>query len=157
VPFLIRVLKIEARGRSPTRGDFPLGSVGLTVSDAGALVLVETVAKFQHRFDNTSDRADSIWEHIHYEFMTRVRSGELPFADGRGAAALQKRWNTELGEFRLWCATANRAVQLSGVPADQVEELVTAHFRVTTPLLHSQWCDWPPNNYARQLRHRQVS
>ena len=75
------------------------------MTDAGVLILVESVAKFQHRFDNTSDKADAVWQHMHAHFMKSVTKGELPESDGRSAAALQKRWNTELGEFRLWCAT----------------------------------------------------
>ena len=105
------------------------------MTDAGVLILVESVAKFQHRFDNTSDKADAVWQHVHAHFMKSVTKGELPESDGRSAAALQKRWNTELGEFRLWCATANRTVQLSGVPADAVEEMVKAHYRPSTSLL----------------------
>jgi hypothetical protein len=46
--------------------------------------------------------------------------------------ALQKRFSNELGEFRLWCSIANRAIELSGVPAEEVEEKVGAHYRVTT-------------------------
>ena len=33
----------------------------------------------------------------------------------------------ELGEFRLWTATANRAVELSGVPRDEVCLTLSSH------------------------------
>ena len=35
----------------------------------------------------------------------------------------------ELAEFRLWVGTAERAMELSGVPADEIEERVTSHYR----------------------------
>ena len=38
------------------------------------------------------------------------------------------------GEAKLWAAKGQRAVSLSGVPADQVEDLVTEHYNITTPL-----------------------
>ena len=104
------------------------------MSDAGAMMLVEIRLSYQSRFDNTSDRADTIWAHIHSDFMKKVNDGDLPQSDGRNVQALEKRFQTELGEFRLWAAQANRAVSYSGVPADQVEELVRTHYRVTTPL-----------------------
>ena len=50
---------------------------------------------------------------------------------------LMKRYTVELGEFSLWCAVANRAMELSGVPADEVEERVRAHWRPTTPNFRS--------------------
>ena len=104
------------------------------MSDAGAMMLVEIRLSYQSRFDNTSDKADAIWAHIHSDFMKKVHDGDLPQSDGRNVQALEKRFQTELGEFRLWAAQANRAVSYSGVPADQVEELVRNHYRVTTPL-----------------------
>jgi hypothetical protein len=104
------------------------------MSDAGAMMLVEIRLSYQSRFDNTSDKADAIWAHIHSDFMKKVNDGDLPQSDARNVQALEKRFQTELGEFRLWAAQANRAVSYSGVPADQVEELVRNHYRVTTPL-----------------------
>ena len=102
------------------------------MTEAGLICLVEVRIKFQHRFDNSSDKSDSIWEHVRVDFMKHVNSGALPPSDGRSTAALTKIFQRELGEFRLWNAIANRAVQLSGVPADRVEEDVKAHYRSTT-------------------------
>ena len=107
------------------------------MSEAGAMQLVTIRLKYQSRFDNTTDKADAIWAHIHDEFIQLVEKGDLPSTDGRSAQALQTRFNTELGEFRLWAATANRAVELSGVPADEVEEKVRAHWRPTTSLFRN--------------------
>ena len=104
------------------------------MTDAGAMQLVTIRLKYQYRFDNRSDKADAIWAHIHDEFMKLVEDGTLQQTDGRSAQALEKRFNTELGEFRLWSSTANKAVEFSGVPADQVEEMVRAHWRPTTSL-----------------------
>lgn len=42
------------------------------------------------------------------------------------------RFSRELGSFRQWCEIADRAMKESGVPADEVEERVTAHRRPTT-------------------------
>ena len=102
------------------------------MTEQGLMALVEVRIKYQHRFDNSSDKSDSIWEHVRVDFMRRVASGALPPTDGRSTAALTKIFQRELGEFRLWNAIANRAVQLSGVPADRVEEDVKAHYRSTT-------------------------
>ena len=104
------------------------------MSEAGAMQLVSIRLSYQESFDNSSDKADKIWEHIHDDFMKRVDDGNLPPGDGRSQTALEKRFTTELGEFRLWAATANRAIELSGVPADEVEEKVRAHYRPTTNL-----------------------
>ena len=104
------------------------------MSEAGVMQLVSIRLSYQSRFDNSSDTADNIWATVHGEFMKLVDDGELPKGDGRSAQALEKRWSTELGEFRLWAATANRAVEHSGVPADEVEEKVRAHYRPTTSL-----------------------
>jgi hypothetical protein len=104
------------------------------MTEAAAMQLVTIRLKYQYRFDNRSDKADAIWAHIHDDFMKLVEDGTLPQTDGRSAQALEKRFNTELGEFRLWSSTANKAVEFSGVPADQVEEMVRAHWRPTTSL-----------------------
>jgi hypothetical protein len=104
------------------------------MSDAGVMMLVQIRLSYQSRFDNRSDNTDSIWAHIHNDFMKKVTEGDLPHSDGRNVQALEKRFHTELGEFRLWAAKANRAVTYSGVPADKVEEEVKEHYRNTTSL-----------------------
>ena len=48
------------------------------------------------------------------------------------------------GSFRLWCATANRAIEQSGVPADEVEERVRLNYRPTTPIFRRNgWMERP--------------
>jgi len=48
---------------------------------------------------------------------------------------LAYRYDDELGEFRRWCQVADKAVKLSGVSADEVEEKVEAHRRLVARLL----------------------
>ena len=79
------------------------------MSEAGVMQLVTIRLSYQSRFDNQSDKADKIWEHIHNEFMKLVDDGDLPSGDGRNQTALEKRFNTELGEFRLWSARPRTA------------------------------------------------
>ena len=104
------------------------------MSDAGLLIMVEQRLKLQGRFDNSSDTSDNIWKRIHHLVEAAVKKDELPRADLRGQKALEKRYSTEWGEFKLWCAKATRAISFSGVTADEVEDKVKEHYRVTTPL-----------------------
>ena len=104
------------------------------LTEAAQLLLVELVMKKESRFTNTSDTADAVWAEIHSEWSRAVERGELAAADARSVDALRARYKTELGEFRLWCAVANRAMQESGVQADEVEEKVTQHWRPTTTI-----------------------
>ena len=104
------------------------------MSDAGLLMMVEQRLKLQGRFDNSSDTSDNIWKRIHHLVEAAVKKDELPRADLRGQKALEKRYSTEWGEFKLWCAKATRAISFSGVTADEVEDKVKEHYRVTTPL-----------------------
>ena len=61
-----------------------------------------------------------------------IKDGALPQSDSRSCKAMEKRYATEWGEFQLWCARANRAVQFSGVSAAEVEEHVKEHYQPTT-------------------------
>ena len=136
------------------------------LTELGVLKLVEVRIGYDKRFDNTSDKAESVWAHVAKDYNALVDKAVLPDSDRRAfsspspsssssstpsspcrreVAALQKRWSHELGEFRLWCATANRAVQLSGVPADEVEEMVAAHRRPTTSLFRRLASCSPPS------------
>ena len=72
--------------------------------------------KYQSCFDNSSDTADKIWPHIYEEYIKLVEKGELPASDRISLLTFKKRWSHELGEFRLWCAKANRSILWSGVP-----------------------------------------
>ena len=87
------------------------------LSDAGVLRLIEIRLSFQPRFDNSSDKSDDIWKHVCEDFHKEVQQGLLPKSDARSVEACKKRFALELGEFRLWSATANRATKLSGVHA----------------------------------------
>ena len=105
------------------------------MSDAGVLLLVELrCSKYEKKFTNTTDTAESIWRHIHADFERAVQQGVLPPGDSRSMEALKKRFNVELGEFRQWCSVASRAIELSGVPAELVLEKVEAHQRPSTAL-----------------------
>jgi len=136
------------------------------LTELGVIKLVEVRIGYDKRFDNTSDKAESVWAHVAKDYNALVDKAVLPDSDRRAlsspspsssssstpsspcrreVAALQKRWSHELGEFRLWCATANRAVQLSGVPADEVEEMVAAHRRPTTSLFRRLASCSPPS------------
>ena len=103
-----------------------------TLTDLGSISMVQLRIKMQPRFDNSSDTSDAAWAHVHAAFLKLVEDGTLPEHDRISVAALKRRWTLEYGEFKMWCATANRAVEQSGVPRDQVEELVKAHYRCTT-------------------------
>ena len=104
------------------------------MSDAGLLFLVEQRLKLQSRFENSSDTSEAIWKRIHHLVEAAVNKDDLPRADLRSQKALEKRYATEWGEFKLWCAKATRAITFSGVPADEVEDKVKEHYRVSTPL-----------------------
>ena len=113
------------------------------MTEAGAMQLVTIRLKYRSRFDNRSDKANAICTHVHDEFMKLVEKGDLQQTDGRSSRALEKRFNIELNEFRLWASAANRAVAFSGVLPAEVEEKVRAHWRSTTCLfrkyLIAQW------------------
>ena len=111
-----------------------------SMTEAGAIQLVTICLKYHSRFDNR------ISTHIHDEFTRLVEDGDLQQRDGRSAQALEKRFNIELSAFRLWASAANRAVALSGVPADGVEEKVRAHWRPTTGLFHKSFYAQMPHN-----------
>ena len=101
------------------------------MSDAGLLMMVEKRLKLQGRFDNSSDTSENIWKRIHHFIEEAVNKDDLPRGDLRSQKALEKRYATEWGEFKLWCAKATRAITFSGVPADEVEDKVKEHQRVT--------------------------
>ena len=113
------------------------------MTEAGAMQLVTIRLKYRLRFDNRSDKANAICTHVHDEFMKLVEKGDLQQTDGRSSRALEKRFNIELNEFRLWACAANRAVAFSGVLPAEVEEKVRAHWRSTACLfrkyLIAQW------------------
>ena len=90
------------------------------LSEYGLISLVELRIKYQSRFDNTSDTGDKVWEHVLRDYNALVGRGELPKSDELTLAGIKRHWSNELGSFRLWCDSANRAVTLSGVPTEQV-------------------------------------
>ena len=125
---------VEAAAAAKAAAAAERDEVARHMSDAGVLVLVESRLKLQHRIDNSSDTSDAVWSRVHYMMESAIQRGDLPTGDGRSAKALEKRYSTEWGEFRLWCARAQRAVSYSGVPADEVEEKVKEHYRISTAL-----------------------
>jgi len=107
--------------------------VAKNFSDSAACELCELRCQVQHKVDNTSDTVDSIWKKdIWPKYNALINTGVLSASEARSVEALQKRYTTEFKEFKLWSAKANRAVTLSGVPADMVEEQVLEHQRPTT-------------------------
>ena len=97
------------------------------LSDAALMLIVELRIRFQPKFDNSSDTAVNIWPHIHAEYLKKITDGTLAGSDRISSAQLQRRWSLELGKFRLWCSVANRAMTLSGVTRDKVEDDVSVH------------------------------
>ena len=63
------------------------------LSEAGSIKVVElwVSPKYQARLNNTSDTVQSVFDHIHADFVKAVRKGELPSTDERSAAALRKK------------------------------------------------------------------
>jgi hypothetical protein len=103
-------------------------------SDAGLMFMVETRLRLQHRMDNSSDKTEQVWKRVVHAVSMAASKGDLPATDVRSEKATEKRYQLEYGEFKLWCARAQRAVNLSGVRADEVEDQVKEHYRPTTPL-----------------------
>ena len=56
------------------------------LSEAGQIMLCELRGKYSKQMDNTSDKVDSVWAHIHADFMKHVKSGDLPASDERSTA-----------------------------------------------------------------------
>eukprot|EP00966_Prymnesium_polylepis_P306054 7072553-Prymnesium_polylepis.1 len=108
--------------------------VNRAFSEAGVMLMVEARLKLQHRIDNSSDKTDQVWKRVVYAVSQSVAKGDLPTSDLRSEKATEIKYKKEYGEFKLWCARAQRAVSYSGVPAEDVEEKVQEHHRPTTPL-----------------------
>jgi hypothetical protein len=113
-------------------------------SAAGVLALVEIRLSLESEFEKGAAKHKVLWEKVKDRFDALIALHDLPASDGRSAEALKTRWSLELGEFRLWCDKARRAIQYSGVPADQVEERVTEHWRPTSALFRKANYDGRP-------------
>ena len=61
------------------------------MSDAGAELLVDLKMKYESKFNNNSDKVESVWEHLHADFIAAVRDGRLPPGDERSLASLKTR------------------------------------------------------------------
>jgi hypothetical protein len=112
------------------------------IGDASLLTLTELRLKKDSEFDNTVDRSDAIWARILAEYNAKCTCNELPIDDKiETIAGARRRFDREMGEFRQWAQMANRAVTESGVPADEVEDKVKTHYRITTSLFikHGWW------------------
>jgi hypothetical protein len=91
------------------------------LSDAAAIHLVTLRIKHDKHITDTVEKNDKVWDkHIHPEYMAAVTSGQLQPSDERTVEGLKTRWGTELAEFCMWAAVANRAHELSGVPRDEL-------------------------------------
>ena len=105
------------------------------MTEAGLMLFVETRIGFQPKFDNSSDTAAAVWEAVVAKFKAAARRDELPANDyNRGVEAYKRIWSKMWGEAKLWSAKAQRAISLSGVPAEEVEEKVTEFYNCTTML-----------------------
>ena len=58
------------------------------------------------------------------------------YPNTRAAFRFTSRFDGEWGEFKLWCTVAQRAIEDSGVPADEVEEKVEKHRRCARSLIY---------------------
>ena len=92
------------------------------LTEYALITLVQQRLKYQSKFDNSSDTADAAWQHVHAAYNKVVSEQDGGAAtDTLSVSQLKRRWNLEYGEFKLWCDVANRAIQLSGVPRDEVD------------------------------------
>ena len=105
------------------------------LSEAAVILLVELRMKHDKHITDTVEKNDSVWEgRILPEYSKAIEEGVLAESDKRTVQGLKSRFDTELGEFRLWCHVANKAHELSGVPRDDLIERVSAHRRPTTSI-----------------------
>ena len=132
-----------AAAREAARADREQATRAMT--HEGIMLLVDIRIGYQPRFDISADNSNAIWERIHHDFQHKARASLLPASDfDRGVSALKSLWAKYYGEAKLWSAKAQRAVSLSGVPADEVEEKVVEHYNVTTTLfLKAGMCNRP--------------
>jgi len=103
--------------------------------------LINMRMSMERRFNNTKETVANLWAELAENFNKLVDNNELPETDRRSAQQLHNRYDDELGEFRRWCQVADKAVKLSGVSADEVEEKVEAHRRPSTRIFmsHGYW------------------
>ena len=97
-----------------------------SLTEMATLLIVEIRLKYQARFDNSSDKNSAAWDHIHAEYIKKVEDNTLSESDRITKSQMERRWGYEYGEYKLWCAVANRAVNQSGLSADETEEKVSA-------------------------------
>ncbi|KAL1523959.1 hypothetical protein AB1Y20_018877 [Prymnesium parvum] len=111
------------------------------MSEAGVNRLINMRMSMERRFNNTKETVANLWAELAENFNKLVDNNELPETDRRSAQQLHNRYDDELGEFRRWCQVADKAVKLSGVSADEVEEKVEAHRRPSTRIFmsHGYW------------------
>ena len=100
-------------------------------TEAFLLYFIESVLAAQSKFGRVGR---VVWEHVHYNAAKKIEAGDFAQSDLRSVEAYTKIYARYWGEFKLWCAKATRAINLSGVPAEEVEEKVKDHFNVTTRL-----------------------
>lgn len=80
---------LAAAAAAKAEKDAVTEEVARTWTEAAVVALVDTVAKFQHRLDNSSDTSDDVWQHIHAAYMRMVQAGDLASTDARSAKALK--------------------------------------------------------------------
>lgn len=61
------------------------------MSEAGVLALVDLRMRYESRISNHSDTVDSVWQHIHKEFVTMCDGVSLPCTDARSVGSLRSK------------------------------------------------------------------
>lgn len=70
-----------------------------SMSEAGIMKLVALRMQYNHRFENTSDTNDNVWQHIERDFNALIDKGDLPPTDRRAS----------LSSLKDKCATCSRS------------------------------------------------
>ncbi|KAL1524466.1 hypothetical protein AB1Y20_019360 [Prymnesium parvum] len=65
------------------------------MSEAGVLALVDLRMRYESRIANHSDTVDSVWQHIHKDFVNMCDDVNLPRTDARGVGSLRSKFSTE--------------------------------------------------------------
>lgn len=64
----------------------------LPLSNEAAMALVEIKLGLENTFNNTSDKVDNVWDHVHAKYMALVASGQLLASDERDKQGLIARY-----------------------------------------------------------------
>jgi len=59
------------------------------MTETGVVALVRLKLDYQTRFDDSSNKSDLVWAHIHADIKSKVEKGELPQSDLRSVDSLR--------------------------------------------------------------------